>query len=98
MVTTETGAVVKYCKLCGRRMEIDNYFAALPKKYCTDCAAEVRRRDAAMNMKQKRAAARERRALISKENELLHDENAMLRERVRLLEASVKTLKGEHNG
>lgn len=98
MRTTETGAIVKFCRMCGRRMEIDNYFAALPRKYCDECAAEVRRRNAAMSMRQKRAAARERRSLISKENALLHDENAMLRERVRLLEASVKTLKGERNG
>lgn len=92
MIYTNNGAVEKYCKRCGTRMEIENYFEALSRKYCLCCAADVRREDAAIAMQEKRARARERRKLIAKENVLLADENAMLRERVRMLEEQVKRL------
>ena len=87
---TDSGAVLKFCQMCGKRMEIANYYAALPTKYCRECAAEMKLQSTLETMRKKRAAARERRALERKQLSLLKDENAILREEVKRLERIVR--------
>ena len=39
----ETGAAVKVCERCGKIIRIENWFAAIRTKYCTDCRKAVKR-------------------------------------------------------
>lgn len=88
----ENGAVIKYCMRCGRKLTIENYFAGVRQKYCKECAAQAKREQTALCLRNKREKARERRTLEREQNRMLIDENALLREQVRALQSRVETL------
>jgi late competence protein required for DNA uptake (superfamily II DNA/RNA helicase) len=92
MVYSKSGAVVKQCQRCGKIMEIENYFAACPTKYCKQCAADSKREHIAAYLREKRRKLKEQRKLEKEQNRLLIDENALLREQVRTLQYRVEAL------
>lgn len=92
MIYAESGEVLKQCTRCGKLMEIQNFFAACPMKYCEECAAIVKNERIAGYMRNKRRAARERRELEKQQNRLLTDENELLRQQVRALQYRVEAL------
>ena len=86
MIYGESGGVVKQCERCGKIMEIENYFAACATKYCTECAAQVKRDRIAGYMREKRRKARERREMERQQIRMLNDENELLREHIRVIQ------------
>lgn len=86
------GGVRKHCVRCGKILHIENWYAALPTKYCPDCAAQSKREQTAICMREARRKARERRALEREQNRLLLDENELLRQHVRALQYRVEAL------
>lgn len=86
------GRAVKFCAQCGRRLVIADWMAAIRTKYCPECAADVKRRQIAGYMRDKRAAARERRKLERERCALLEQENELLRIAVRAKAKEVQML------
>lgn len=87
-----SGGVIVQCTRCGKVMEIENFFAACPMKYCRECAARAKSDQIAGYMREKRRKARERRDLERQQNQLLTDENELLRQQVRELQYRVEAL------
>jgi hypothetical protein len=73
-------------------MTIEDWMSAIRTKYCPDCAADVKRRQIAGYMRDKRAAARERRQLERERCALLEQENELLRIAVRAKADEVREL------
>lgn len=88
----ESGAVVKECAVCGKEMHIENYFAAVPRKYCERCANEVKREKTAECLREMRRKAREENKIIREHNKALEDENMLLRQKLRETMARVEEL------
>ncbi|GEM_PF-4138223 len=95
MSLTNAGGVLKYCVRCGKAMHLENWYAALPTKYCRECAAASKREQTALCMRNARKKAREQRALEREQNRLLKDENELLRQQVRALRYRVEALSTE---
>lgn len=92
MTLDETGRVVKCCEMCGKRMDISDWFAALATKYCRDCAATQTRLNKAAYMRDARQRAREKRRLEQERTRITAQENDLLREALRLQEARIQAL------
>lgn len=92
---SESGGVLKQCVRCGKVMEIENFFAACATKYCSECAAQVKREKTALCLREKRRKEREQRELERQQNRLLIEENELLRMQVRDLQHSVEMLHGK---
>lgn len=92
MYYSKNGAVVKQCIRCGKLLEIENFFAACPTKYCPECAAQSTAEKKAEYLREMRRKARERNKLIKEQNRLLIDENELLRQQVRELQYRVDAL------
>ena len=88
----ESGAVVKSCAMCGKEMHIENYFAAVPRKYCERCANEVKREKTAECLRELRRKTREENKIIREHNKALGDENMLLRQKLRETMARVEEL------
>ena len=86
------GAVVKQCIRCGKILRIENFFAACPTKYCTECAKQTTAENKAEYLREMRRKARERNQLIKEQNRLLIDENELLRQQVRDLQYRIEAL------
>lgn len=91
-MTDESGAVVKSCVMCGRRLVIPDWYAAIRTKYCPDCAAAAERMQNANRMRELRRQARERRKLERQIAEATGRENELLREAVRLQAERIEAL------
>lgn len=80
---------VKRCAQCGAVIAQESncdYYRYIRVKYCTQCAADVHRRQKAAYMARLRAQRRELHALEHEQNSLLKIENELLRQRIRELE------------
>ena len=88
----EAGGIVKYCQICGERMVIPDYYAAMRTMYCRPCAAEMHRMQMAAVMAKRRAEAKERRQLERQIAVQTGKENELLREAVRLQAARIEAL------
>jgi hypothetical protein len=95
MIFDDGGAVVKRCGMCGKRLRIEDWYAAMSTKYCPSCAKEQHRITNANCMAEARRKARERRKLEREQQRLTADENELLRAQVIQLRARVENLQRE---
>lgn len=95
MIIDESGGVVKRCASCGKRLLIQDWYAACATKYCPECAANQTRLNKANYMKEMRRRARERRKLEREQTRLTMRENDLLREAVREQAARIEALEGK---
>lgn len=94
MVQDEAGRVVKRCATCGKKLLIEDWFAAMSTKYCQTCAQNQHRITTANCMKEARRKARERRKLEAEQTRQTMRENDLLREAVREQAARIAELEG----
>lgn len=86
---------IKYCKECGKRLELLDWYSYISTKYCPACAKEVRRRNNANHMRELRAKASERRKLEKQRLNAVNDENAILRQIVAEQKRQLEAAKAE---
>jgi len=91
----ESGGVVKRCISCGRRLLLQDWYAAMATKYCPECAANQTRLNKANYMREARRKARERRKLEREQTRLTMQENDLLRQALREQAARIEALEGK---
>lgn len=94
MVQDAGGVVVKRCQMCGKRLEIADWYAAMSRKYCPACSDAHKRLLNADRMRRARLEARERRKLEQEQTRLTMRENDLLREALRQQAARIEYLEG----
>lgn len=77
----------KQCVICGKVMDIEDWYAFIGTKYCRECAANVKREQDKIRMREVRRLAKEKHALEHELCKRQRDEIERLRaEIVRLRE------------